>query len=51
LKKSGIKGLENKVKNPRKPKLAATQKERVESWIESDPNVTMKKLQSMIIKF
>ncbi len=48
--KEGIKGLENKVKNPRKPKLTETQKEQVKDWIESNPNVTMKKLKSMIMK-
>ena len=48
--KSGIEGLETKVKNPKKPKLDLTQKEQIRSWIESDPNITMKKLQSMIGK-
>ncbi len=44
------KGLESKVKNPKKPKLDLEQKEQIRSWIESDPNITMKKLQSMIRK-
>ncbi len=48
--KSGIEGLESKVKNPKKPKLDIAQKEQIRSWIESDPNVTMKKLKSMIRK-
>ena len=48
--KSGIEGLESKVKNPKKPKLNLAQKEQIKSWIESDPNVTMKSLKSMIRK-
>lgn len=48
--KSGIDGLESKVKNPRKPKLTKAQKEQIRGWIESDPNITMKKLKSMIMK-
>ena len=48
--KSGIEGLESKVKNPKKPKLNLAQKEQIKSWIESDPNVTMKRLKSMIRK-
>lgn len=48
--KSGIEGLKSKVKNPRKPKLSQIQKEQIKSWIESDPNITMKKLKSMIKK-
>ena len=48
--KSGIEGLESKVKNPRKPKLNQTQKEQIRSWIERDPNITMKKLKLMIMK-
>ena len=47
---SGIEGLESKVKNPKKPKLDQAQKEQVRSWIEIDPNVTMKKLKFMIMK-
>jgi len=47
---SGIEGLETRVKNPRKPKLDLVQKEQIRSWIEANPNVTMKKLQSMIKK-
>ncbi len=47
---SGIEGLESKVKNPKKPKLDQDQKKQIRSWIESDPNVTMKKLKSMIKK-
>ncbi len=48
--KSGIEGLESKVKNPKKPKLDQAQKEQIRSWIERDPNVTMKKLKSMIMQ-
>ena len=48
--KSGIEGLESKVKNPKKPKLDQVHKEQIKSWIESDPNITMKKLKSMIKK-
>ena len=48
--KSGIEGLQSKVKNPKKPKLDLAQKEQIRSWIESDPNVTMKKLKSEIKK-
>ena len=48
--KSGVKGLESKVKNPKKPKLNLVQIEQIRSWIENDPNVTMKKLKSMIMK-
>jgi transposase len=42
--------LESKVKNPKKPKLDQAQKEQVRSWIEIDPNITMKKLKFMIMK-
>jgi len=48
--KSGVEGLETKVKNPRKPKLNQAQKEQIRSWIEANPNVTLKKLRSMIKK-
>lgn len=40
--KYGIKGLETKVKNPRKPKLTIEQKEQIKLWIENDPNLSMK---------
>jgi transposase len=48
--KSGIEGLESKVKNPKKPKLDMAQKDQVRSWIETNPNVTMKQLKFMIRK-
>jgi len=48
--KSGIEGLESKVKNPKKPKLDMAQKDQVRRWIETNPNVTMKQLKFMIRK-
>jgi len=48
--KSGIKGLETRVKNPRKPKLNQAEKEQIRKWIENNPNITMKKLKFMIKK-
>jgi transposase len=47
---SGVEGLKSKVKNPRKPKLTQAQKEQMSSWIQKDPNLTLKQLKSMMMK-
>ncbi len=48
--KEGIDGLKNKVKNPKKPKLNDHQKERVKSWLNDNPNLTLKFLKLKIKK-